>query len=252
MVLGFNFSVGEAVGSAVDAFRNEALAKIPGYSSMATLYRRVKARQNLTGPKEASNTVDEAEFNSAKGKIESEIGGSLNPLKWLWNLFQSVIGNTKDERIVAAIRDFESYSHQYEAYKFAYKAQEFLLTELERRISNIESYGSKLVGTTNQRVVNDPVLSSLKSAMKSWLEPFNRIAHGEVEEIAKPTESDLKFVMNIRDRVRYSSKSRYLEDLLPEFEQTIQAMRQAIYNTKPAIDPQQRQVGEQLARQMGV
>ena len=147
MVLGFNFSAGEAVRSAVDAFRNEALAKIPGYSSMATLYRRVKARQGMEGPKHAGNTVDESEFNSARRKIESEIGGSLNPFKWMWNAVQTVIGNTKSERIATAVRNFESYSHQYEAYKFAHKAQKFLLTELERRVSNIESYGSKFVGT---------------------------------------------------------------------------------------------------------
>ena len=253
MVLGFNFSVGDAVRSAADAFRNETLAKIPGVPSAAALFRRIQARKNLTGPKQASNTVDEGEFYRAKNKIESEIGGSLNPFKGMWNILQSVLGNTKDERIVAAIKNFESYAHQYEGYRFMHKAQEFLFTELERRVSNIESYGSKFVGTTNQKVVDDPVLSALKSAMKSWLEPFNRIAHGEVKEIAKLREvPDLKLLMNIRDNIRYSSKARYIKDLLPEYERTIQDVRASIYKSTPLIDPQHRQAGPQLAREMGV
>lgn len=246
----FGVKPGEAVRGAWDAVRNEALAKIPGYSSGASIYRTVQARKAKQQTKTAANTVDEHEFYSAKNKIEAEIGGSLNPFKWLWSIFQSLIGNSRNERIVAVIRDFENYGHQHDAYQFQHRAQEFLLTELERRIAKIESMGSKYLGTHNNKVNEDTVLAALKSAIKTWLEPFNRISHGEVQEIARLTESDIKFLMNIRDRIRYSSKSRYLEDILPDYEQAIQAAQQSQQSTRAATNPAggQRRVGEQLAK----
>lgn len=255
IIPGVNLNVKEAMRSTFDGFRNEALAKIPGYSWMTTMYRRSQANERLKGPKQASNTVDDNEFRQAKNKIEAEIGGTWNPIKWLYGLFQSIIGNTRDERIVKAISEFEEYSHQYDGYKYAYKAQEFLLSEIERRISSIESMGSKYLGRKNSKVINDPVLANLTTAIKSWLEPFNKIAHGEVQEIARLTESDVKFLMNIRDRLRYSSKSKYLEDLLPEFDQAVETARRSMMSgNRPSTSPVagNRAAGQQLARQQGV
>lgn len=244
----FGVKPGEAVRGAWDAVRNEALAKIPGYSSGASIYRNMKAKQSRQEAQTSSNTVDDNEFRTAKNKIEAEIGGSLNPFKWAWSIFQALIGNSRDERIVKAVNTFENYGHQYESFKFGHRAQEFLLTEIERRIARIESLGSKYLGSKNQKVADDQVLNALKSAIKSWLEPFNRISQGQVKEIAKLSESDIKFLMNIRDGIRYSSKSRYLEDLLPDYEEVIQSAQKGIQaNQAPAAG--QRRVGEQLAKQ---
>lgn len=254
-MFGVNLNIKEAMRTTFDGFRNEAFAKIPGYSWMSTMYRRMQANERLKGPKKPSNTVDDDEFKRAKNKIETEIGGSWNPIKWLWGSFQSLIGNTRNERIVAAIKEFENYGHQYEGYRFVHEAQDFLLTEIERRISAIETMGSKYLGTSNDKVINDPVLSALTFALKSWLEPFNKISHGEVQEITRLTESDVKFIMNMRDRIRYSPKARYIEDLIPEYDQAIEAGRRSLYNVNQAPNHPakaiQRANGQQLARKMG-
>ncbi len=254
-MLGVNFNLKETIYSALAGAKEEALGKLPLYNYLATEFRRYQARQKLKGPKSDANTVDEYEYKKAVRHIDAEVGGTLNPFKWLWGLIQTILGNTHEERVVASIKNLENYGNQYDAYRFVNDAQEFLLEKIEKRISTIEGLSSKLIGTSRTKVNHDPILTALKSAIQVWLEPFDKIINGEVAEIAKPSEGDIKFLMNIRDRIQYSSKARYIEDMLPKYNQMITEGQRALYSNHGTSSYQprahNRKLGQHLAKTAG-
>lgn len=241
--------VKEALYDAMAGAKNTFLGQSATYRFFNAGYKRWQAKQKLQGPKTGKNTVDEYEFKKAIKSLKTEIGGTLNPLKWAWGLIQTILGNTKSERTVTNIQHLESYSHQHDAFRFVNDAQKCLITEIERRIANIESLGSKYLGTNNTKVTNDSVLKALKSALTSWLEPFDKIINGEVAEIAKISESDIKFLENMRDNIQYSPQARYIEDLLPKYNQIIIEAQRSLYNN-PKAQPgaRHRRAGQKLAK----
>ncbi len=251
-MLGLNLDLKETIYGALAGAKEEALGKIPGYNAVASEFRRFQARQKLKGPKSDTNTVDEYEYKKAVRNIDAEIGGSLNPIKWIWGAIQSIFGNSKQERMVAAIKSLENYGNQYDAYRFVNDAQEFLFTKIEKRISEIEGLSSKILGTSKAKVSNDPILQALKSAIQIWLEPFSKIINGEVAEIAKPSEGDIRLLKSIRDRIQYSSKARYIEDMLPKYNQMISEAQRALYSNHHAGQQQprahHRKLGQNLAK----
>lgn len=248
-MLGINIK--EAIFSQLAGAKNEALGKITGYNWLSTQFRRYQANQKLKGPKTGSNTVDEVEFHNAVKHLQSEIEGTWNPFRLLMGIIHTIFGNNKTERIITTIQNLENYAHQHDAFRFVNDAQKCLLTQIEHRIYAVESLGSKYLGTSNNKVTNDPVLKALKSAIQAWLEPFDRIINGEVPEISRLSDRDIKFLANLRDRIRYSPKARYMEDLLPKYnEMIVQAQRASYSNSSGAqAQPraQHRRTGQKLA-----
>ena len=251
-MLGLDLSVREMLNSAFAGAKEEALGKIPMYNYIATEFRRYQSKQKLKGPKSDSNTVDEYEFKKAINHIDTEIGGTWSPIKWIWGLIQSLLGNTHKERVVTSIKNLENYGHQYDSFKFVNEAQEFLLSKIEKRITDIEGLSSKYVGTKNTKVASDTILEALKSALQAWLDPFDKIINGEVAEISKPSEADIKLLMNLRDRIQYSPGAKYIEDLLPRYNQIVIEAQRALYSNNNAATHQprahNRRTGQKLAR----
>lgn len=238
-MLGINIK--EEIFNQLAGAKNEALGKIKGYNYLSTRFRRWQANQKLKGPKTGANTVDDAEFHSAIKHLKSEIEGTWNPFRLLMGIIHSIFGNSKTERIVTTIQNLENYAHQHDAFRFVNDAQKCLLTQIEHRVSAVESLGSKYLGTHNNKVTNDPVLKALKSAIQAWLEPFDKIINGELVEIAKISESDIRLLMHLRDRIRYSPKARYMDDLLPKYNEMIVAAQRASHSNP------HRHTGQKLA-----
>ncbi len=254
-MLGVNLNFREMIGDAIAATRNEALGKLPLYNLLSTEFRRYQARQKVHGPKSASNTVDEKEFKAAIKHIHSEITGTYNPFKWLWGLLRSILGDSQNERTVASIKNLENYAHQHDAFKFVDEAQEFLINQIEERIGDVEGLRSKYFGTAAEAVNKDPVVQALKSAILAWLEPYDKINNGEIAEIVRPSNTDIKLLKGIQDRIQYSPKSRYLEDLLPRYNEMVIGAERALYNTSstaPTHDPTNRRRGKQLAKSLAM
>ncbi len=251
-MLGVNFNLKETLYSALAGAKEEALGRLPLYNYLATEFRRYQAKQRLQGPKTATNTVDEYEYNKAVKHITAEIHGTLNPFRWVWGFIQTIFGNTHTERVVASIKNLENYAIQHDAYKFVNDAQRFLFETIEKRIPAVENLSSKILGTKNTKVTNDPVLTALKSALQAWLEPFDKIINGEVAEVPKPSEGDIKLLAEIRDFIRYSPKTRYIEDMLPKYDQIIVEGKRALYSDRSAAPRQprahNRKVGQHLAK----
>lgn len=252
MVLGLP-SLRETVVTSLDAAKAEALNKlIPNYSTWSTLFRRWQERQKNQGDKSSSSIVNEREFNSAVSRIKSEISGTWNPLRWAWQFVLSFFGYSQQERIASAVRDLEGLSHKDEAYKFVNDAQTFLLDQIEKRISITEGSSSKYLGTTNKNAANGRAFTALKSALKSWTEPYDRINHREVAEVGKLDEGTIRFLDGIRSRILYSPHVRYLEDLIPIYDRLIQEAQttistQSYYDSPP--HSANRSQGQRLAQQ---
>lgn len=250
-MLGVNLNLKEAVAGALTSAKEEALGRIPGYNAIANEVRRYQAKQKLKGPKSGSNTVDEYEFKKALRHIDAEISGTWNPFRWIWGFVQSFLGNSKQERVATTIKALEDYGHQHDGYKFVNEAQRILITKIEHRISAIDGWFSKILGTKNSKVAHDPILTALKSAATAWLEPFDKIINGEVAEVPKPSEADMNFLIEMRDRIQYSPKARYIEDMLPKYDQLILEGKRVMLNN--ATVPHQpripsRKLGQNLAK----
>lgn len=231
-------SLRETVFTSLDAAKAEALNKlVPNYNTLSTLFRRWQEKQKYEGQQTNNRIATEKEFNSARSRIKVEIAGTYNPITWVWRLVKSFFGYTQQERIAAAVHDLETIAIKDEAYKFANDAQDFLIDQIEKRISITEGMGSKYLGSINKNAANGRALTALKSALKAWTEPYDRIVNREVAEIGKLDESAIRFLAGIRDRIRYSPHARYLDELIPIYERLINDAQAALYSNPNSPQP---------------
>ena len=230
-MLGFENIGGQLKGFVDTSVRgsiNEALSKIPGYAFISESVRRLNAREKgkQLGVSVDATVVDEGEMAEAKKKITKELGGTLNPIRTVWNLVRRIFGSSSLERANAEIATLQSYAGLYDSQMFANEAIKFSLSQLQRRIGATEGWFSKLGLRTNAKVNNDAVVKQFKETMKKWLQPFQNIIHGGVEGVGF-TKNDWDFLSYIRDQIRSGTGSKYMTDILNDFENILREAHQA-------------------------
>jgi len=210
------------VDTSVSASINEALVKIPGYAFVSQAVRKLNSREKgaKLGARADATVVDAGEMKTSKNKITKELGGTFNPIRNAWNLVRRLFGSSSGERAGAELSTLQSYAELYDSHMFANDTLKFSLKQLQRRISGKESWFSKLGLKTDDKVNKDATVQQLKQTLKTWLKPFQTMIHGGIKNIGF-SKNDWEFLTSIRDQIRSGSGSKYMKDILNDFEQVL-------------------------------
>lgn len=166
----------------------------------------------ILGKKTDATAVDKGEIKSSYASINTELGGSLNPVRGLINLAKRLFGNSRQDRIQGQLGQLKEYSSLYDNYLFANDSLKFLKTKLHQQISKKEGILSKLGLMQSKKVLADPVISELKSTFKSWLVPFEQILSGGVKGVSL-YQADIDFLRSLSADLINGNHSEYLKDL---------------------------------------
>jgi len=217
------------VDTSIKGLGIELLKSAPGYGIVSQFFRKYISSRNkgeLLGKREDATVVDAKEMESSKAKITKELGGTLNPIMKTWNIIKRLMGSSSIERANAELSNLQSYAGLYDSHMFVNDALEFSLSQLQRRISDKEGILSKLGFRTNAKVNSDPVVTQLKQTLKAWLQPFHSIIQGGVPKVGF-SKNDWNFLTYIRNQIRSGAGSKYMKDMLSDFEQVLKEAHQA-------------------------
>lgn len=194
--------------------RQTAASLIPYYNFFEDQLLPVlhgRAQKNL-GSRADKTVVDKGEIKSSYSKLDSELGGTLNPFRFALNLTKTLFGNNREDRVQAELQQLQQYSGLYDNYLFANDSLKFVKNKLHQQISKKEGILSKLGLKANKKIAADPTISQLKQTFKAWLVPFEQILSGGVEGVSL-YKADIDFLKEIAADLSNGNHSEYINDL---------------------------------------
>ncbi len=216
-------------------------------------------KQADLGKKTDETAVDQGEIKSSYSNLNSQLGGTLNPFKFTFNLLRRLFGNSRQDRVQTELKQLQQYSGLYDNYLFANDSLKFLKTKIHQQISQKEGIPSKLGLWTNKKVAADPIVSELKTTFKSWLVPFEQILSGGVKGVSL-YKADVDFLQELANDLLNGNHSEYLKDLANDVNSVLQKIlkqqnkqlnaqkaSQAPSSQLPRNSNTSRQAAEQLA-----
>jgi hypothetical protein len=169
-------------------------------------------------PRSPDTTVEAAEYDDAIQEIKKySKGTSISPLRWVLNFIRLIWGSkSREQNLIAAIKQFAAYGHQHESEKYAREALRFVTDLLIKTSKKSQGFFTWIFGLQNKRSLKDPVFQELMQAFKAWMEPFNRL----IEHESKPqkyngldpndlvdvfSKRDLELVQHVKSLVAHTS-----------------------------------------------
>ncbi len=218
----------------------EALSKLlPGGQIALEPILKVlnQSQEKILGDKQDATSVDQAESNAVHRKIDIELGGSYSPVTFVLNMLRSLFSNTRQNRVLGHLSVLKRYSELYDNFKVANENIEYLESKIHQAISKKEGMLSKFGMASQkriQKVLADPVISSLISTLIAWKTPFYQILNGGVEN-THLYKADEEFIKSVTRRLKYGKHSEYLQTAAAEYEklgQSIERQRRKQENTR--------------------
>jgi len=210
---------------ALEETKTRVKASVPGLSLMEGYFNSFFKHKKL-GPKNASNTVDAHEMHKSFSSIKKNMGATYNPIFLGINLIRAILGSSKKERAQEGIKEISEYANQYHAETFSNDALSFLVKQLQKRVSEVQGWGSKLGFYSNEKKVGaDPEVQALKQAIQAWTKPFYNLLHGKTQYKGGFTKGDERLLRDIADSLNANPYTRSsaapIEAILKDYNQVL-------------------------------
>ena len=177
-----------------------------------------------------------SEINQEISQLKSDVIGSSNPLRFIWKTLQAIVGMGKRNRIDSSLTKLKDYTSMRGAPRYVNKTLQQIEYLLHRRISQVESFWSKLGISTTKAVFEDKTFQGLIELFKTWMgQVFSNLINGGFPGQGVSI-NDTRFLKNFENQIAYGAHAKYLKhDLLPVISQTLNQAQQAIMKVNPNL-----------------